>query len=259
MGKFLTITEARETSGMRLIVAEGVPGPWAEGIRGILEYKNIPYSKGRFELGGDHEQLIAWTSQSSVPVIAWNDEFPKSAWLEQIFLAERVQPEPSIIPTDINERVLMFGMLNELCAPEGFAWNRRLMLVHMGLKNPDLSNEQKQFFNYFGEKYGYSEEKAMGAPQRVVRILNMLTTQLKTQISKECNYFIGNSVSALDIYWAGMSHLIEPMPAKDCPMLENFRPMYTNFDPNIANAASKELMRHREFIYREHLGLPMDL
>ena len=259
MAAFSTIEEAREQSGLRLIVAEGVPGPWAEGIRGILDLKKIPYSRGRFELDSDHKELIAWTAQASVPVVAWNNEFPKSAWLEQIFLAERIQPEPSVIPSNVDERILMFGMLNELCAPGGFAWSRRLMLVHMGLRNPELSSEQKQFFKKFGEKYGYTEKGGLQAPQRVVEILNMLSKQLKSQNIGGKRYFVGESISALDIYWAGMSHLIEPLPAKDCPMLEDFRPMYMNFDKNVAEAASAELMEHREFIYREHLGLPMDI
>ena len=259
MADFSTIKEAREQSGMRLILAEGVPGPWAEGIKGILDLKKIPYSRGRFELDGDHAELIAWTAQASVPVLAWNDEFPKSAWLEQIFLAEKIQPTPSVIPLDVDERILMFGMLNELCAPGGFAWSRRLMLVHMGLNNPELPSEQKQFFKQFGEKYGYSADGGLEAPKRVVNILNMLSKQLKSQIEKGSTYFVGNSISALDIYWAGMSHLIEPLPEEDCPMLEDFRPMYMNFDQNVAEAVSNELMKHREFIYREHLGLPMDL
>lgn len=259
MAIFSTIKEAQEMSGMRLVVAEGVPGPWAEGIRGILDLKKIPYTRGKFELDSDHQDLIAWTAQSSVPVIAWNEEFPKSAWLEQIFLAERIQPKPSVIPTDIHERTLMFGMLNELCSPDGFAWNRRLMLVHTALDNPSLPDEKKQFFKLFGEKYGYSEKNATDAPRKVISILNILTAQLKSQIAKGKVYFIGESISALDIYWAGMSHLIEPLSAEDCPMLEEFRPMYINLNQEIADAASTELMKHREFIYREHLGLPMDI
>ena len=78
MAEFVTIKEARAASGMRLIVAEGVPGPWAEGIRGVLSVKNIPALRGRFEMGADQSDLIEWSAQASVPVIAWNEELPKS-------------------------------------------------------------------------------------------------------------------------------------------------------------------------------------
>ena len=259
MAEFVTIPEARDARGMRLIVAEGVPGPWAEGIRGILDYKGIAYTRGRFEMGADHSDLIAWTAQASVPVIAWEDELPKSAWLDQIFLAERIKPDPSVIPKDIEQRMRMFGLLTEICAPNGFNWCRRLMIVHNGLNTPGLPPESQAFFEGFGAKYGYSTTAAEAAPARVIEILNALDTCLAEQESRGSRYFIGDKLSALDIYWAGVSHLIEPLPAPACPMLEDFRPMYGNTDADVAAAASSRLMAHREFIYREHLGLPMDI
>jgi len=259
MAEYVTIAEARDHDGMRLIVAEKIPGPWAEGIRGVLDVKKIPYVRGRFDLNDDHADLIAWTAQSSVPVIAWNDEFPRSNWLEQIYLAERVAPETAVIPSDPEQRMRMIGLLNEICAPHGFGWCRRLMLVHMGLSNPDLPDENKAFFAGFGAKYGYSPAAAEAAPARVVGVLQALDAQLEAEQAKGSRYFIGGQLSALDIYWAGFSHLIEPLPPEDCPMLDDFRPMYMNFDPAVATAATERLMAHREFIYRDHLGLPMDL
>ena len=259
MANFVSIDDARNAKGMRLIVAEGVPGPWAEGIRGILDYKGIPYTRGRFEIGADQSDLIAWTAQASVPVIAWEDELPKSAWLDQIFLAERIQPEPAVIPTDMQDRMRMFGLLAEICAPNGFNWCRRLMIVHNGLNTPGLPPESRAFFESFGAKYGYTPEAASVAPARVIEILNALDACLAEQQSRGERYFIGNQLSALDIYWAGVSHLIDPLPASQCPMLEDFRPMYRNTDSSVGAAATERLMTHREFIYSEHLGLPMDL
>jgi len=51
----------------------------------------------------------AWTSQSSAPVAVWNDERPRSTWSEQLYLVERLEPEPALIPTNIEDRALMFG------------------------------------------------------------------------------------------------------------------------------------------------------
>jgi glutathione S-transferase len=259
MAEYVTIEEARKRSGMRLIIAEKLPGPWAEGIKGVLDVKKIPYTRGRFDMASDHRDLIDWTAQASVPVIAWNEEFPRSNWMEQLFLAEKIQPQPSLIPHNIEQRMRMFGLLNELCAPHGFGWSRRLMLVHMGLSNPDLPAENKAFFQGFGAKYGYSQAAALAAPARVIEILDALSAELVSAKARGDRYFIGNKLSALDIYWAGFSHLIEPLPAELCPMLDEFRPMYMNYDPGVAAAAKPILMEHREFIYREHLGLPMDL
>ena len=259
MAEYVSVAEARKQSGMRMVLGQGIPGPWAEGIRGILDVKKIPYTRGLFEIGSDHADLIAWTAQASAPAIAWNDEFPKSNWAEQLYLAERIQPEPALIPADQADRIKMFGYANELCGMHGFGWSRRLMMVHQGLSTPDLPEAQRAFFQAFGAKYGYSPEAAEAAPARVIAILNTLSSLLEEQQAQGSRYFIGKTLSALDIYWAGFSHLIEPLPPDECPMLEDFRPLYQNHDPDVAAAATPTLMDHRHFIYAEHLGLPMDL
>ena len=158
MAEYVSVAEARKQSGMRIVLGQGIPGPWAEGIRGILDVKKIPYTRGLFEIGSDHAALIAWTAQASAPAIAWNDELPKSNWAEQLYLAERIHPEPSLIPANQAERINMFGYANELCGMHGFGWSRRLMMVHQGLSTPDLPAEQRAFFQAFGTKYGYSPE-----------------------------------------------------------------------------------------------------
>ena len=259
MAEYVSVAEARKQSGMRMVLAQGIPGPWAEGIRGILDVKKIPYTRGLFEIGSDHADLIAWTAQASAPAIAWNDELPKSNWAEQLHLAERIQPEPTLIPANQADRIKMFGYASELCDMHGFGWSRRLMMVHQGLSAPDLPEEQRAFFQAFGAKYGYSSEAGEAAPARVIEILNALSSLLEEQQAQGSRYFIGNALSALDIYWAGFSHLIEPLPPDECPMLEDFRPLYQNHHPDVAAAATPLLMDHRHFIYAEHLGLPMDL
>ncbi len=93
----------------------------------------------------------------------------------------------------------------------------------------------------------------------MIEILNALSSLLEEQQAQGSRYFIGKTLSALDIYWAGFSHLIEPLPPDECPMLEDFRPLYQNHHPDVAAAATPTLMDHRHYIYAEHLGLPMDL
>jgi len=259
MAEYMSVAEARDQSGMRLICAQGVPGPWAEPLKNMLDLKKIPYKRGRFEVGGDHSDLIAWSAQASAPALAWNDEFPKSNWAEQLTLVESIEPMPALVPTEIRDRVQMFGYAHELCGRQGFAWCRRLMLIHKGLTNPDLPDENRAFFRAFGAKYGYTPDAAVTAPARVIEILEALTRRLETQHGEGSRYFIGHQLSALDIYWAGMSHLIEPLPPELCPMLEEFRPLYQNDHPGVGAAARPLLMEHRDFVYREHLVLPIDL
>lgn len=259
MAQFVSIEEAREQSGMRLICAQGVPGPWAEAAKSILDVKEIPYTRGRFVISGDHSTLIAWTAQDSAPVIAWNDEFPKSNWAEQLYLAERIAPDPALIPANVEDRRRMFGYANEICGMHGLGWSRRLIAVHDGLSNPDLPAENRAFLEAFGTKYGYSPQAAETAPARVVDILDALSNLLESQRAKGSRYFIGDQLSALDIYWAGFSHLFELMPPALCPMLDEFRPLYQTDNLQVRAATTPTLIEQRDFIYREHLVLPMDL
>ncbi len=259
MAEFISVAEARNKSGMRLIVAQGFPGPWAEGIRGIMDVKGISYIRALHELGADHSDIIAWTAQASVPVIAWNDEFPKSNWAEQLALCERIAPTPRLIPEDREDRIRMFGLSYEICGMNGFGWCRRLLGIHGALQVPDLPDANRAMLEAFGAKYGMSDEAVAQATGRVIGILDALRTQLESQQAKGSRYFIGNELSALDIYWAGFSHLIEPMPPDVNPMLDEYRPLYQNFDPEVDKAARPLLMEHRDFIYREHLGVPLDI
>ncbi len=259
MGNFVSIEEAIRQSGMRLICVQGLPGAWGEAVKGILDVKRIPYTKGLFVPGADQSELIAWSAQSSAPVLAWNDEFPRSNWAEQLYLAERVEPTPRLIPEAVEERVRMFGFCNEICGENGLGWSRRLMIVHQMLSTPGISEESAASSRALGAKYGYSADAAQAAPARVAAILDGLSELLESSRASGNRYFIGRSLTALDIYWATFSHLIDPLPPDQCPMIEAARPMYRNTHPGVAAATRPSLMEHREFVYREHLGLPMDL
>ena len=137
--KYATIQEAKAMSGLRLILgANAVPGPWREACKGIFHVKKIPYtpvaSAGQ---DGSQRELIEWTAQASAPVAIWNDERPRSTWIEQLYLAERLQPEPALIPANADDRVTMFGIINEICGENGLGWQRRQMLIDGTVSNPN--------------------------------------------------------------------------------------------------------------------------
>src|SRR5258707_4029123 len=94
--KYATIQEAKQMAGLRLILgAYAVPGPWREACKGIFHVKKIPYtSVTAAGQDGSPRELIEWTAQSSAPVAIWNDQRPRSTWVEQLYLAERLAPGP---------------------------------------------------------------------------------------------------------------------------------------------------------------------
>jgi glutathione S-transferase len=259
MAEYIDVEQARGMSGLRLVLSPGVPGPWSEAAKGIFHVKKIPYIRVRQEIGGENRALQEWSAQTTAPVAVWNDERPRSTWIEQLFLAERLAPNPPLIPANIEDRILMFGYCNELCGENGFGWSKRLMLIHPTLTNPNASESSRSLSTYLGNKYGYDPARAEAAPARVAEILRLLGARLEQQRARGSKFFIGPQLSALDIYWAAFAALIQPLPHELCPMPQPFRKMYTNTDPVVQAAVSPLLMEHRDFIYREYLELPIDL
>jgi hypothetical protein len=258
VAEYIDIERAKTMPGLRLVLPPGRPNPWGEALKGICRVKKIPYARARKAQGHD-AALQAWTSQSSAPVAVWNDERPRSTWSEQLYLAERIAPQPALIPEDIEDRVLMFGCCNELCGENGFGWSRRVMLLHPTLSDPQSEESARAFASYMGGKYGYSPDVAEAAPRRVAQILRLLGTRLEQQRARGGKFFIGGRLSALDIYWATFAALIKPLPPELCPIPEPLRRSFTTTDPVVTAAVTPALMEHRDFIYREYLELPMDL
>lgn len=256
---YASIEEAKGRSGLRLILgAYAVPGPWREACKGLFYLKKVPYvpvtAVGK---DGSDKELREWTAQASAPVAIWNDERPRSTWIEQLFLAERLQPNPPLIPTGIEDRALMFGYCNEICGENGFGWSKRLTMIHGTVTNPKTDEATRTSRLQFGKKYGYSPEAAEAAPARMIEILRFLDARLAQQRAKGSKFFIGDQLSALDIYWAAFAALVQPLPQELCPMATGFRAFYTETNPQVRAAVSPLLLEHRDFVYREYLELPI--
>ena len=257
--EYASLAAARNLPGLRLILgARAIPGPWREACKGIFHVKRVPYFPvaNRGADGTDRE-LYEWTAQRSAPVAIWNDERPRSTWIEQLYLAERLQPFPALIPASIADRALMFGYANELCGENGFGWAKRLLIIDRAATNPEADAATRAFWLQFGSKYGYSAAAAATAPARMAEILGFFGTQLAQQKANGSKFLIGDRLSALDIYWAAFAALVHPLPPELCPMATAFRDHYAERDAGVLAATSPLLLEHRDFIYREYLELPI--
>jgi glutathione S-transferase len=257
--KYTSLAEARNMSGLRLILgAHTIPGPWREACKSLFYVKKIPYTPvASVGADGSDRELREWTAQTSAPVAIWNDERPRSTWIEQLHLAERLQPNPQLIPTNIEDRTRMFGYINEIAGQNGFAWSKRLTMIHGTVTNPQVDEPTRNFWLKFGSKYGYSPEAAEAAPTRMIEILRFLGARLEQQKAQGSKFFIGNQLTALDIYWATFAALIQPLPPEQCPMASAFRAFYTEKNPAVTSVMSPLLLEHRDFIYRTYLELPI--
>ena len=258
MGDWVDIEEAIRSSGLRIVLTPGVPGPYSEAAKGILHVKKLPYLKAKQEILGANVALHRWTGQTTAPVAAWNDEPPRVTWIEQLALFERLAPEPRLIPADWDERTTMFGLAQEIFGEGGWVWNRRFLQVR-DWSTPARPEEIRLPFVTLGRKYRFTPEGIAKAPARCAEIMGRLAARLEAQQALGSRYLVGSSLTAVDIYWAVSAGMVKPLPQEVCDMGPLFRDVYTVEDPVIEKAAVPVLMKHRDFIYERHLELPIDL
>jgi len=254
-GDWVDVATAREQSGLRLVLSAGVPGPWGEGAKGIFHAKGIPFARVAQRPGGDNDALRAWTGRDDAPIAIWNDEKPRDGWIEIAMLAERIAPEPRLVPDCVEDRALVFGLGRELCGELGLGWCRRLMLVHQLMQTaPELP-----ITRHLASRYGYDAKLAEAAPQRVIAILRAFSAQLAAQRARGRRHLVGDALSALDVWWATFAAMIEPLPPELCPMRPDTRAAYAVRDPAVLAATDSALLEHRDFVYRGHLEVPVRL
>lgn len=254
MFTYLSPAEAIARKGLRIVLVRGMPSPWAQAAKTIFEIKGLGYAAAPLELAGTNEEIVAWSGQNSAPVVGWNDEKPIHRWQEILLLAERLAPEPQMIPADPLQRVLMWGLATEICGERGIGWNRRLQgfgrVVNSGRQNPVTEA--------LIDKYGYDADVLKTAAVRIAGSLGALATQLKAQQALGINYFVGDGLSAVDIYWTAFANQLAPLPEEQCPMPDAYRPGWTAREPEILAALDPILLAHRDRIFRDHFRSPME-
>jgi glutathione S-transferase len=258
MPNYVSVEEARNMPGLRVVLPPA-PGPWAESLKGILYVKKLNFTFVLHEVGTPSLALKDWTAQTSSPVLAWNDERPRSIWNDQLYLAERLAPKPRLIPEAIEDRALMFGMANELMAESGLVWNLRVLAVHRGQTNLNLNEKARAMVDFLASKYTHGvPEEPDRAARRAAEIVTMFASRLEHQRANGSRFLIGNQLSALDIYWSAAAAMLQPLPPELCDMPRWLRVTYTANDPRVVAAIKPTLFEHRDFIYRDYLRLPLD-
>jgi glutathione S-transferase len=253
--QYIDVEEAKKRDGLRMVVVGSVPSPWGEAAKGILHIKGIEWAAVR--LVYDSEPLREWAGQRSAPVAIYNNEQPRSGWAEILLLAERLVPIPSLLPADPAERALVFGISHEICGEAGLGWSRRLQLLHAGLQN--AGGFPEQVAKYLGKKYGYRPETGVTAAPRVAALLGMLGARLKAQHEKGSRYYVGDSLTAVDVYGATFMALFDPLPHEQCQMAAGIRAAFETRDAQTEAVLDPILFKHRDMMYAEYFELPLSL
>jgi glutathione S-transferase len=253
--EYLPVDEAMTRRGLRMVVVGKVPSPWGEAAKGIFHIKRIEWAAVR--LTYDNDALKTWAGQLSGPVAILDDEAPRSGWKEILTLAERLAPAPPLLPAEESAREQVLMLSEKFCGREGLGWHRRLQLIHAGLAK--LGGFSERVAGYLGGKYGYDPARAPESAPRVMELLLEFAALLKSRHASGERYYLGNSLTAVDIYSATFMALFRPLPEESCAMHAGTRAAFEWHDPATAAALDPILIAHRDMMYARHLELPLSL
>jgi len=255
---YFSVEQGRTMPGLKLVLTAGVPGPWGESAKAVLKAKGIAYVPVLQEMGTDNAPLVAWTGHRNAPIVVHDGEPPRTGWAEILMLAERLKPEPALVPADVGARADMLGLCQLICGERGLGWNRRLMMTGDLIRQVQAAGADEPPLVTLLRGYGYTDAEYAAAPGRVAALLRHLADRLRAQQERGSAYFLGDGLTALDLYWTCFSALLDPLPQDVNPMPDMVRWLYQNQNDVIAAAMDPILFAHRDRIYRENIGLPLD-
>jgi hypothetical protein len=253
--RIVELEEAKTTKGLRLAIAGNVPSPWSQGAISLFDMKGLDCVAVRYRRGS--EDVARWTGAHNVPVALFDDEPPRTGWAEILALAERLGGAVSLVPTDADARVRMFGLANEILGEGGLSWNVRLLLIHAALTTEGRRGWPLPVAQYLAPKYGYAADRVVGARARAIDVLELLGTTLVSRRAAGHAYFLGAAPTALDVYAAVALATIAPLPPEQCPMLPPVRHAVETLDDEVRSAVPAALLEHRKLMFERHLVLPV--
>ncbi len=249
---YVDIEHAITADGLRLVLVRGMPSPWGQAAKAMMEHKKLDYLPAPQEPGGDNAALTAWAGTNSAPVVAWNDEAPLNRWNDILLLLERLAPERPLVPAETELRIELFGLAHELCGELGFGWNCRLNMIR-------AATPPGRTPGGIAGKYGYNAADAEAAGGRLIEFLNALDRRLEAQAARGSGYLIGSALTAVDFYWAAFSNLVSLQPPEACPLDPAVRPRFEQVPADVTAAVTARLLEHRDRIMSEHFRQPMEM
>ncbi len=253
--EYIGIEEAIARDGLRMVVVGGVPSSWGEAAKGFFHIKRIPWFATR--LVYDSEAPAAWAGGAlSAPIVALDDEPRISGWQEILMLAERLAPEPALLPASTVDRERALELSGKFCEPNGLGWMRRLQVVHAGLAK--IGGFSERVAGYLGKKYGYTPDVGAEAGARTRELLDVFGSILRARRAAGSDYYL-DAMSAVDVYSATFMAMFRPLPEADCPMNAGIRAAFEWLDAETAAAIDPILFEHRDRMYARHLELPLSL
>ena len=251
--EYLSVEQAKNHPGLRLVLTRGVPGPWSEAAKAVFGLRKVDYAAVTQVGGRDNAELIDWTGHRNAPIAILENEPPRVRWLEILDLAERLGSGPSLYPGDRSDRIQMVGLINEIAGERGFAWNARLLMLHAGAMAGGPNVVQK---NPMYAEYQYDASQIEDTKVLIESFLEDFAALIKTQYDNGSRYLVGSNLTAADVYWAYFSNMLQSLPPEQNPMPDGLRQSWAVLGKSV-QGWDPVLIEHRDRIFDEHLILPL--
>jgi len=251
MPKFVDVETARAASGLRLVTLAGVPSLWSEAAKGIFHVKRLDFVAVRMRVGD--ATIAAWTGRSNAPVAMWQDEPARDGWADILALAERLSPEPRLVPASPAGAAEVHALCELISGRDGLMWSARLLLIHASLSSDGQRGLPVPISRHLAQRYGYSETEIPEVRKRVEEILRDLGDRVSD------SYVLGDQLTAADIHLAAATACLAPFPDEHCLIQPGPRRAFSAMNDEVAPFIPTSLLAHRDRIYRQHLEFPIQI
>lgn len=258
--EYLEVEQARQMPGLRLVLTRGFLNPWGETAKALFRIKGIPFIPVSQHAGEPNLALKEWTGQTAGPAAIYGDEPPRLSWGSILHLAQRLEPEPPLLPAHSDLRIRVLGFCEELAGEDGLGWNRRLHTMAQwttAAESPFPENNGERLLRKYASRRG--QEVVDRASSRMIGILRAMAQLAEEKELARQRYLIGGQLTVLDVMWAAFCNLLDPLPPHICDLPNELRQMYTVTDPHLRAALSPALLNHRDFMYTHHMEPPISL
>jgi glutathione S-transferase len=153
----------------------------------------------------------------------------------------------------------MYGLSHELLGAGGLVWSGRLFTIETSIATDGAQGFAVPVAKYLGQRYGYTPGCGAAARERAKQILGGLRRQLQRAKREGHDYYLGNTLTALDIYSAAVMNALAMLPDEQCRSQPSARKAFELMGRELGEALAPELLEHRDRMVAQHFTLPMQL
>jgi len=71
VSEWIDVQSAKTLPGLRLVITQGVPGPWGEAAKGVFRVKGVPFAKVIQRGAQPNQELFDWLGHRNAPIAVY--------------------------------------------------------------------------------------------------------------------------------------------------------------------------------------------